>query len=225
MKKELLKKFLIIGIVSLILITIPIVFFSVKFWDSKISDDIAKWGSFGDFFGGIINTILSLSSLILLGYLTLVINNQSVEENKKLNFLSRRLDAYEKLTSYLPELGRIFLDLSTYFNSVSRNLNLQGGHLDKVREFDKNTKAVLEFYTFMTMFNARYGHLFEYDFNCEDYKNFSANVLKMKNFFTETVVALETLESENFPIFEFAIFDELNKNMNLVLVELVKELK
>nr|WP_199001367.1 hypothetical protein [Flavobacterium sp. ASV13] len=225
MKKELLTKFMIIGIASIILISIPIIFFVNHFFGSEISDDIAEWGSFGDFFGGIINTVLSLSSLILLGYLTLVINNQSLEENKKLNFLTRRLDAYEKLTSYLPELGRIFLELSTYFNSLSRNLRLEGVSKDVIREFGKNTKAVLEFYTFMTMFNARYGHLFEYDFNCDDYKNFSKNVFTMKEFFTNAIVALESLESENFPTFEFKIFEELNKNMDLVLRELIKELK
>lgn len=53
-----------IAVMSIILL-VPIVVFIIIFYNSTVSDDITKWGAFGDYFGGILNTFLSFLSLVV----------------------------------------------------------------------------------------------------------------------------------------------------------------
>jgi len=223
MKKELLKKFFVIGIVSLILIIIPIVFFVANFWDSDVSDDIAKWGSFGDYFGGLLNTILSLSSLIILGYLTQTINNQSVEENKNVSLLLLRINSYEKLTENLPEIHKTFWDLHIYVQAIRRNLSLDGKHKENVREFERKTMVIVDFYSILLTFKSRYGYLYKYDFESQDYLRLCKNVLVLKTYITDTIVACDTFEG-GFPDVKIEDFQNHTKYINDVLSALRKEL-
>jgi hypothetical protein len=224
MKKELLKKFFFIGIASLILIVIPIIFFVANFWDSNISDDIAKWGSFGDFFGGLINTILSLSSLVILGYLTQTINNQSVEENKNVSLLLKRIDSYEILADYLPEIHKVFFDLNIYIKALDRNLSHEEKHNASVRDFEKYTMVVVDFYSIVVTFKDRYKYLYKYDFECQDYQNLCKHVLVFKEYVTNTIVALDTFEGD-IPDITFENFQNFHNSLGAVLFALRKELK
>jgi hypothetical protein len=67
---------------SLIFIIITIGSFLLKFSENKISNDPAVWGQFGDYFGGILNPILSLINLIILTYLSMRLVNDEDERNK-----------------------------------------------------------------------------------------------------------------------------------------------
>lgn len=67
---------------SLLIVIITAAAFLLKFWENKISDDPAVWGQFGDYFGGILNPMLSLINLIILTYLSIRLVNDEDERNK-----------------------------------------------------------------------------------------------------------------------------------------------
>lgn len=110
-------------IVSTILLTIPVVIIIRNFNTQEISTDISKWGAFGDYIGGILNTTISLLSLIILGYLTHIVSKQSNEKNKKLNLLMRKLDAYEQVSEYLYSMQIKIPKISHQFKIVKSNLS------------------------------------------------------------------------------------------------------
>lgn len=75
-KKELLTWI----ILTMLIMMLPISFFLYNFYDSEISDDIGKWGAFGDYFGGLLNCIFSLLSVIVTIYIALKLSN--IEKNR-----------------------------------------------------------------------------------------------------------------------------------------------
>lgn len=67
MEKKLIKKFVI---ASSIIILIPVVVFIINFSGKLISGKIEHWAQFGDYVGGVINTVISLLNLVVLIYIT-----------------------------------------------------------------------------------------------------------------------------------------------------------
>jgi uncharacterized membrane protein len=59
----------IVKIVIIVLI-IPLVFFILNFCKHGISDQISDWGNFGDYFGGVLGTIIGVANLVFLIYIT-----------------------------------------------------------------------------------------------------------------------------------------------------------
>lgn len=57
---------------------IPVIFFINTFWDSFISEDITKWGAFGDYFGSFFSFI-SVCVTIYIAY-----NLSKIEKNRPL---------------------------------------------------------------------------------------------------------------------------------------------
>lgn len=51
----------IFGMVLILTIAIPIVFFIGYFKDQQISTDVANWGALGSYVGGVIGVILALT--------------------------------------------------------------------------------------------------------------------------------------------------------------------
>lgn len=68
--------------VSLASILFTIYFYYCQFGDGKISNDPEKWGQFADYFGGILNPLLSLLNLIILTYLSIRLVKDEDERNK-----------------------------------------------------------------------------------------------------------------------------------------------
>ena len=60
-----------------------IIIFVVQFQSSKISNDSAKWGAFGDYIGGISQSIFSLANLIIFVKLTNIISNYQQNQSEK----------------------------------------------------------------------------------------------------------------------------------------------
>lgn len=67
MRKHLIGKFII---ASSFIVLIPIILFIFNFGGQLISGKIEHWAQFGDYVGGVINTIISLLNLIVLIYIT-----------------------------------------------------------------------------------------------------------------------------------------------------------
>ncbi len=53
-----------------------------NFWRYGISDDPAQWGQVGDYFGGILNPVISLISLIVLTYISITVSRIEDQRNE-----------------------------------------------------------------------------------------------------------------------------------------------
>jgi hypothetical protein len=169
------KAVILFSTVGLALLLTPMVIFITYFNSQEISDKISLWGAFGDFFGGTLNTILSLISLIVLGYITFLIHKMSSIENKNLFLFQKKIDAFEELAKQIPQLNTIPKHLTL---SVITSKNLyEIGQVDNkilntyVSDLVDQVKIYHQYHYFLFNFNARYNHLFNYDFTGQPYKD------------------------------------------------------
>lgn len=169
------KQTLIISIVVFFVLLIPSVFYVYNFKTFNISKSTNDWGAFGDFFGGVTNTIISLLSLIILTYISWIVSKLSSEENKKLYILEKRIEAYDNLLKFLPKLHLAPKSIVKKLNLINKWAKRDGiESLEKIEikleEISKDVLFCHEYHYFLFNFNARYNHLFIYDFNSENYK-------------------------------------------------------
>lgn len=162
---------MVVGIVLLV----PSLFYVYNFKSYNLSKSTEDWGTFGDFFGGVTNTIISLLSLIILTYISWIVSKFSSEENKKLYLLERRIEAYDELLKFLPKLHMTPKAISKKINLINKWVIRDGiESLDKIEikleEISKDILFCHEYHYFLYNFNARYNHLFKYNFNSENYK-------------------------------------------------------
>lgn len=208
--------------ISLLFIFVPISFYVIKFWNHTFSNDPAVWGTFGDYVGGTINTILSLSSLVILAILTNSVNKQSNEENKKINFLLRRLDSYDQLTCYLNEIGQIIMHLDAHtigYNTDSKSFS-EDYNGENLIDFKKR---LIEFTVFLEAFQPRFGHLYQYNFNSLEFNNLIKNSHELRVFFA---LIISKINGKDFDKkLDSAIFDAFSLSFDAVLRNLSKELK
>lgn len=69
------------SVCACVLITVPLSYY-LYFNQYGASDDPERWGQFGDFFGGVLNPIISLINLIILMYLSIRLVKDEDERNK-----------------------------------------------------------------------------------------------------------------------------------------------
>lgn len=208
--------------ISVLLIIIPISCYIIKFKDHNFSNDPAVWGTFGDFIGGTINTILSLSSLVILAILTSSVSKQSSEENKKNSFLLKRLDSYEQLTYFLTKVRQIIMHLeahTTNFESgVSEILSddYTNNHLSEYKH------TLIEFLVFATSFNERFGHLYKYDFESDEYVGFIKSIENARAFFVLLISKINGNDLDK--KLDSKMFDDFHDKFSIILNNLSKEL-
>lgn len=113
------KKEILISIGILVfLILIPTICFLIIFSGSQISNDIAKWGSFGDYFGGILNSIFSLLSLFVTIYIAVKISK--IEENR--NNTNLKFEKEKLLREFREaEYKRINIELQKVWSSLTEH--------------------------------------------------------------------------------------------------------
>lgn len=172
-------------VLSTLVILIPIVVFVFHFNSQIISNSISDWGSFGDYIGGLINTVVSILSLIILAYITYLIGENSNKENKRLFILQKRIVAYEELAKYFP---RINLS-ATYLMRDMRKYYLSQVDISETKfkpdsdDFFEYLKEVMEYHYFLFNFKLRYSHLFDYNFESKKYKELMESSKKLNDSF------------------------------------------
>lgn len=167
------KKIIRLSIICIILLFVPVVLFIMNFNSQSISNDIDDWSSFGGYISGVTNTIISGISLIVLAYLTYFVGKNSSIENKNVNILMRKLDAYEKLSSYLPTLALSLESMIWHLSGIVKYFNDQSNQMvfeEYLEKFYHSIHNVKEVHYFLLSFGERYEHLFRYDFKSSDYK-------------------------------------------------------
>lgn len=208
-------------IISVIICLIPITCYIIKFSGHALSDDPIVWGTFGDFLGGTINTILSMSSLVILAILTSSINKQSNAENKKNSFLLRRLDSFDQLSSYLDKIGHITIYVSTVLNENKVTKKLSDEHdILKLKEY---RHSLIEITVYLGTFRQRYGHLYEYDFYSTEYLDLLKSSDKFKDLFDTMILIINGKDNHKEIISDD--YEKFTKKFDQVLKNLSKELK
>ena len=78
-----IKRLLIISwVVAILVIVAALLPFIIRFYSHTISDKQEHWGQFGDYFGGILNPIISLISLIVLTYISISVYKIEDQRNE-----------------------------------------------------------------------------------------------------------------------------------------------
>lgn len=163
------------GIIGIVICISPITLFLLNFKNQCLSTNLSDWGAFGSFIGGVFGSIISLFSLLILGYITYIVSRNSNEENKNLFFLKKRIEAYDELLKYMPKLytfPKTFhkLNAITRFNSLDTNRSTTVGQRERYSEIMKIYEFLIEFQFYLKNFPSRYSHLFKYNFKTEDYR-------------------------------------------------------
>ncbi|WP_213195868.1 hypothetical protein [Cloacibacterium caeni] len=84
-------KKIIILTLSILLFIIPfLLLFYTNFKNQKISDNISDWGAFGDYIGGVINTLISFLTLITTIFIAFYISKIDDNRNNKIIFEENR---------------------------------------------------------------------------------------------------------------------------------------
>jgi hypothetical protein len=103
--KKYIKLFYFILTISLIA---PIVIFIWHFKDQQYSDSISDWGTFGDFIGGVLATIIALANLYIFIKLTSLVaetqnknNLQQIETQKRVAMGQLRYEAIKEISQHL----------------------------------------------------------------------------------------------------------------------------
>lgn len=214
----------IISITSFVLILIPIIVFLLFFGKKDVSQDLSVWASFGDYIGGTVNTVLSLISLIILGYLTKILNNQSNEENKKINVLLKRYDSYDKLSSYLTDIETVHIKLRIDLDKVysTKDNTLKELYFNKMEE---RVNIYFDLLALLKTFPYRFGHLFKYDFNSNNYYDLVSNAEAVKELFKKVIRETDDDDSKIDRDEFINDYEKLYQNFHSFLEDLAKELK
>src|SRR5690606_34898952 len=183
--------------VFLIFIFIPLIFFVVKFMNVSLSSNIEDWGSFGDFFGGILNPIIALIGTIILGYLTYMVSQQSTQENKKLFLFEQRVLAFQKIARLNLEIEegiyKGMLKISHINNLIL--LKKTNDALEKQSISDEFIHSLFsKLYIELKHFPTINSHLFEYNFNSNEYLTL---IELSKKFYFSTSNALKSNNEKN----------------------------
>ncbi|OXE99991.1 hypothetical protein BC749_108176 [Flavobacterium araucananum] len=224
-----MKKFIwIISIVGLLFMLFPISVFIINFSKHKISNDITQWGSFGDYIGGTLNTIIALASLIILAYLTHIVNVNSSEHNKNVNLLLRKLDSYEKISIYLMQIRqnkfKLYQELAYIEGAIARDQNADLNSY--IEEMQVNLVFYKNLFYLIDSFSLMHGHLYKYDFNSNDFKQ-----LQQHSNITYTYIEeiLKRISTKNLPFprkeDKEIFFTRLEQNFTTFLEKLHLELK
>jgi hypothetical protein len=178
------KYYVIAGLLILGAIFTPIVCFLLYFKADIISTDPAKWGQFGDFFGGTLNPIISLASLVTLGYLTYLVSTLSTQENKKLFILEMRMQAYDELAAMRVKVNVVSFDIR---NASFLRVKTLPPHkqwnivLEEAKQVLQSAKVYTELHYLLIGFEMRYGHLFNYKFKDDKFKSLTDQSRKLMN--------------------------------------------
>lgn len=162
---------IISSVIIFLLLATPLVVFCFKFFSAEISDQMSDWGAFGDLFNSSLNAFISLVSLIILVYITVLIGNNSTQENKNLFFLQKRVEAFELLFEHQENAEIVNLEAIQFVFTIQKTKDRDISVERALKVFQVATIKLRGYELFIKSFSTRYGNTFQYDFNSLEYKN------------------------------------------------------
>ncbi|MFT3796487.1 hypothetical protein [Flavobacterium sp.] len=185
---------------------------------------IDNWSKISDFFGGIINTIISLFSLIILAIITLIVANQANSENKKTNLLLKRIESYDRLSQFVPKLILAVQEIKVVTTHILHKLKNKDSANLEIEIFGQHSRVMTEIFSSIATFELQYGHLYKYDFNCNDFENLvdlSQKINENFNAIREKFILGQT----DFPLIDAKQMTEFVMLFNKILKNLKTELR
>ena len=186
--------------IGIVIIVGVVCFYIYNFKSNPISAFPADWGSFGDFFGGILNPIISLYSLILLGFISYYIAKDSSNESNEMNMRLRRMDAYRELNEHLNAFEGLMIVLTDSLRVLliriknDQHLNNAGEYLNEVsNRIQKPAQELVELQLFLERFPIQFAYLFNYNFESDDYLLLKSSVKNFANLARRTQIEFETI--------------------------------
>lgn len=175
-------------VVAVLLFILPFMFYILEFISKPISDKSADWASFGDFIGGTVGTYLGLLNLIVLVIITIQVAKFSEKEALKQQFIIKRMEAYQILSDFVPKFNMLPHKVSNEVNYLRAMTNSMLEQRDNGRDISHDARDLLNWHVNLRRhydvlmelhycifnFKVRYGHLFQYSFESEDFKKLLA---------------------------------------------------
>ncbi len=220
MTSKKIKKLLIIMLcISVTVVIIVLLIFFINFKNQSFSNRISDWGAFGDYFGGVLNSSISFISLLILSFLTYLISKQSSQDDKENNLLMRKMDAYDKLTSYIPIINRSLSQIPKSTLLISNEKINEFSLKENKDEIYKCIRDFSEAHHFIFVFKARYGHVFNYNFDSKEFQNLIKSSSKLNEYLNSI--------KESFDLNEFTLtnIDDGIENFVDSIVMLVNSLR
>ena len=165
---------------------VPTIFFAWNFRNHELSDNIADWGAFGDYYGGIMNPMIAFLSLILLGTITWILARQSHQENLRGNILIKRMEAFDIIvskTQSIESFHAAIFQFALCINSFGKFADRKENIIEELRDDIPKLEAALELLTSCKIMyesmGYQYNHLFDYDFTNVEYNKIVALVREL----------------------------------------------
>lgn len=204
---------------------IPFLYF---FHDQDLSTDITKWGAFGDYFGATLNVIISLASLIVLGYLTHELGKDANEKNKEINILLRKIESYDLISAFIVDIKRYKINLYQEIGKIEHDLsrNPQLNVKKNMQQINQFFKFYDDMFYMITSLKTKYDHIFKYNFDSQDFTSLVNHItivhMNVHDIYLRT-------KGRKFPFRRMdekeIFFDRLESDYSKFLIDLQKELK
>ena len=171
------RKYKILFSIVVTIIVLPVIAYIGKFWDLQVSNSPNDWSNFASYFNGTVGTLIALVSFVILAKISFDIHTLSNEENEKSLLRERRREAYDNLSKYLPILNNVPTNLVRITNSIISkfaNDRLSDGDDSLIKnglqDLNSEISSYIEYHHFLFIYNVRYSHLFDLDFDKTNYK-------------------------------------------------------
>lgn len=191
-------KGLLISLAVVILLIPTLVFINV-FYNSPISDDLSNWSEFANYFSGTTNTIISLFSLIVLSYITLLVYKETKKDNLKQNLMIKKLEAYRDFATIFPDFNKHLKEFSLKskkYRTIDEDPNVIRKYFEK--EVAPNLFHLRDIHLKIFTFNVVSGHLFEYDFDQKKFKTLLKYSNSLNDLYLALLNSIYNLETKNY---------------------------
>ena len=150
-KLTLIKKFfekyylyILLVLLCLYLLSIPIKIFIDEYKPAAYSNELEKWGQFGDFIGGIYNPFLALLNLIVLIYITIEVSRIETKRVKEqIKFENHRQLNEFRYSAYNEYMNKLDIIKSDDLNKVIISPQTSSNIIDKLTEIDNYLMRVI----------------------------------------------------------------------------------
>lgn len=161
------------GVSIVIAIALVICTYIINFHNNSISHDPADWGVLGDFFGGVMNPIISLATLFFVAktYVTQIAELDSARESVKRADELREVSANAQISLAKTYIRQIELQNKTLqIQALSTTMNI---HLKNIEIYLREIERVTESMNSNRSFTSFEGKMY---FGDDEQKNYRVNM-------------------------------------------------
>ncbi|WP_109097730.1 ABC transporter ATP-binding protein [Aquimarina sp. AU58] len=164
------RPFLVFIVILIVIALFAISIYIGNFYNYNISKTPADWGAFGHYIGGVISPIIGIASILILGRISMEIGRNSVENQRELFESEQRILAFQELVQNRVEFQNVFIGYSL---SDALKEKIEGHNIEltvnEIITFEVAKIKLTKFSVYLNHYGVKYGHLFNYDFDSDEY--------------------------------------------------------